>query len=97
MMEVIIEAENKNRTLASWTKEHVDQLATMKTAWDNFHSLVDNQQFVISHQVIFSKVFQKSVGMETLFQFYTILLFNVCCVVAVMYHSHSYLRLGNFV
>ncbi|KAI5737300.1 hypothetical protein M8J76_012015 [Diaphorina citri] len=51
MMEVIIEAENKNRTLASWTKEHVDQLATMKTAWDNFHSLLDNQQFVISHQV----------------------------------------------
>uniref|UniRef100_A0A8D8QIW2 Cytoplasmic dynein 2 heavy chain 1 n=2 Tax=Cacopsylla melanoneura TaxID=428564 RepID=A0A8D8QIW2_9HEMI len=51
MMDVIIEAENKNRTLASWTKEHVDQLATMKTAWDNFHSLLDNQQFVISHQV----------------------------------------------
>lgn len=51
MMEVIIEAEKKNKTLASWTKEHVDQLAAMKTAWDNFHSLLDNQQFVISHQV----------------------------------------------
>nr|CAD7594425.1 unnamed protein product [Timema genevievae] len=51
MLQVYEEAERKNKTLASWTKERVEQLSHVTSLWDNFQTMVDNYQYLISKQV----------------------------------------------
>lgn len=51
MQEVMLELQNKNKTLASWTKEKVEQVSTMIANWDNFQVQLSNQQYVIGKQV----------------------------------------------
>ncbi|GLH06946.1 Dynein heavy chain, cytoplasmic, partial [Gryllus bimaculatus] len=48
---IVQEAEKKNKTLASWTKERVEQVNRMVTKWDNFQTMLDNHQYLISKQV----------------------------------------------
>ncbi|XP_063237932.1 cytoplasmic dynein 2 heavy chain 1 [Bacillus rossius redtenbacheri] len=51
MFQVLEEVQRKNKTLASWTKEHLEQVNRVVTLWDNFQSMLDNYQFLISRQV----------------------------------------------
>lgn len=46
------EMENKNKTLASWSRERVDSVANLQAAWERLQSLMDNHQHLISKQVI---------------------------------------------
>jgi hypothetical protein len=48
---VFEEAEKKNKTLASWTKERVEQVSRMAAMWDNFQAVLDNHQYILSKQV----------------------------------------------
>lgn len=48
---VFEEAEKKNKTLASWTKERVEQVSRMAAMWDNFQTVLDNHQYILSKQV----------------------------------------------
>jgi phosphoenolpyruvate carboxylase len=48
---VFEEAEKKNKTLASWTKEKVEQVSRMAAMWDNFQTVLDNHQYILSKQV----------------------------------------------
>ena len=52
MLKVFEEVEKKNKTLASWTKERVEQVGHMAVVWDNFQLMLDNHHSVISKQVI---------------------------------------------
>ncbi len=45
------EMEKKNQVLAAWTKERVDRVATVKQEWNNFKTLLHDQQFYIDRQV----------------------------------------------
>ncbi|GLV36076.1 beethoven [Carabus blaptoides fortunei] len=45
------EMENKNKTLASWSRERVDSVANLQAAWERLQSLIDNHQHLISKQV----------------------------------------------
>lgn len=51
MQLVFEEAEKKNKTLASWTKERVEQVSRMAAMWDNFQTVLDNHQYILSKQV----------------------------------------------
>ncbi len=44
-------AEKKNRVLAAWTKESVDQVGRVAGVWDNYITLMDNHELIISKQV----------------------------------------------
>ena len=61
METVCEEAERKNRTLASWTKERVDRLSQVKGMWENFRSLIDNHEAIVSKQVRFRIRSSKSI------------------------------------
>ena len=51
MLEMIEEMDKKNKVLSSWTKERVGQVVTAKQAWNNFQTVLDNQQFHMNRQV----------------------------------------------
>ena len=51
MMAMFQDADKKNRVLAAWTREHVDQVARVTSIWDNFSSMMENHELVISKQV----------------------------------------------
>lgn len=51
MVERFNEAESKNKTLASWTKERVDQVSRVTMQWDNYKTLMDNHEQIVSKQV----------------------------------------------
>jgi hypothetical protein len=51
MLAVFEEAEKKNKTLASWTKERVEQVSHMAAVWDNFQAMLDNHKYLLSKQV----------------------------------------------
>ncbi|XP_068082912.1 cytoplasmic dynein 2 heavy chain 1 [Anabrus simplex] len=51
MRQMFEEAERKNKTLASWTKERVEQMTQLASVWDNFQTMLDNHQYIISKQV----------------------------------------------
>lgn len=51
MQSILEKAQKKNRTLATWTKERVDQLSQLVGSWDNFQTLLHNQQYMITKQV----------------------------------------------
>ncbi|KAE8745286.1 hypothetical protein FOCC_FOCC007971 [Frankliniella occidentalis] len=41
----------KNKTLASWTKERVEQVVRVTRSWDNFQTLLNNHQVFLDQQV----------------------------------------------
>ncbi|XP_037092634.1 cytoplasmic dynein 2 heavy chain 1-like [Pollicipes pollicipes] len=45
------DVEKRNRMLANWTKEKVDQVAKVSSKWDNFQSLVSNYDALMSKQI----------------------------------------------
>ncbi len=45
------EADSKNKVLAAWTKSQAERLARVAAAWDNYVSLMDNHEMIISKQV----------------------------------------------
>jgi hypothetical protein len=51
MLLVFEEADKKNKTLASWTKERVEQVSRMTALWDNFQAVLDNHQYLLGKQV----------------------------------------------
>ena len=51
MMEMFQNADRKNRILAAWTREHVDQVTRVTAIWDNFSSMMENHEIIISKQV----------------------------------------------
>lgn len=51
MLDMIEEMDKKNKVLSSWTKERVGQVVTAKQAWNNFQTVLDNQQFHMNRQV----------------------------------------------
>lgn len=51
MVERFNEAERKNKTLASWTKERVEQVSRVTMQWDNYKTLMDNHEQIVSKQV----------------------------------------------
>ncbi|XP_063840903.1 LOW QUALITY PROTEIN: cytoplasmic dynein 2 heavy chain 1-like [Scylla paramamosain] len=51
MVELFNEAERKNKTLASWTKERVEQLSRVTMQWDNYKSLMDNHEQIVARQM----------------------------------------------
>ncbi|XP_069998938.1 cytoplasmic dynein 2 heavy chain 1 isoform X2 [Penaeus vannamei] len=51
MVERFNEAESKNKTLASWTKERVDQVSRVTMQWDNYKTLMDNHEQIVSKQI----------------------------------------------
>ena len=53
MKSTVDEMDEKNKVLSSWTKESVGQVGDVKNLWNNFHALLENQQFYINRQVFF--------------------------------------------
>lgn len=51
MLEKFHKADSKNKVLAQWTKEHLDALNRLTGLWDNYMSLMENHELVISKQV----------------------------------------------
>ena len=51
MMQMFQNADRKNRILAAWTRENVDQVTRVTGIWDNFSSLMENHELIISKQV----------------------------------------------
>ena len=51
MMEMFQSADKKNKILAAWTREHVDQVSRVTAIWDNFSSMMENHELIISKQV----------------------------------------------
>lgn len=51
MVELFNEAERKNKTLATWTKERVEQLSRVTVQWDNYKTLMDNHEQIVAKQV----------------------------------------------
>ncbi|XP_076054654.1 dynein cytoplasmic heavy chain beethoven [Oratosquilla oratoria] len=51
MMNLFNEAEKMNKTLASWTKERVEQVSKVTSQWDNFKMLMDNHEQIVSKQI----------------------------------------------
>lgn len=41
----------KSQMLASWTREKVDSVNRLQTAWERLHSLLDNYEHIIAKQV----------------------------------------------
>lgn len=55
MQKLFEDMDNKNKTLASWTRERVESVVRLQAAWERLQSLVDNHKHLISKQVdIFS-------------------------------------------
>jgi hypothetical protein len=48
---VFEEADKKNKILASWTKERVEQISRMTAMWDNLQAMLDNHQYLLGKQV----------------------------------------------
>lgn len=51
MVELFNEAERKNKTLATWTKERVEQVSRVTVQWDNYKTLMDNHEQIVAKQV----------------------------------------------
>ncbi|XP_042221258.1 cytoplasmic dynein 2 heavy chain 1-like isoform X2 [Homarus americanus] len=51
MVELFNEAERKNKTLASWTKERVEQVSRVTMQWDNFKTLMENHEQIVAKQI----------------------------------------------
>ena len=51
MLEVFENADKKNKILSAWTKEQMDQVERVTSTWDNYQSLMDNHEMIISKQV----------------------------------------------
>ncbi|XP_068211563.1 cytoplasmic dynein 2 heavy chain 1 [Palaemon carinicauda] len=51
MVELFNEAEKKNKILASWTKERVEQVSKVTMLWDNYQTLMDNHEQIVSKQI----------------------------------------------
>lgn len=51
MQKLFDEILNKNKTLANWTRERVDSVARLQTAWERLEGLISNHQHLISKQV----------------------------------------------
>ena len=51
MMEMFHRADSKNKVLAVWTKEHMDQVSRVTGLWDNYMSTMENHDMIISKQV----------------------------------------------
>ena len=51
MMEKFEAADRKNRILAAWTREQVEQVTRVTAIWDNFSSMMENHELIISKQV----------------------------------------------
>ena len=51
MIEKYEEAKRKDKTLANWTKERVEKLQQINSLWDNFSTLMDNHEQIVSKQV----------------------------------------------
>ncbi|XP_069942834.1 cytoplasmic dynein 2 heavy chain 1 isoform X1 [Cherax quadricarinatus] len=51
MVELFNEAERKNKTLASWTKERVEQVSRVTMQWDNYKTLMDNHEQIVAKQI----------------------------------------------
>ncbi|CAL4157019.1 unnamed protein product, partial [Meganyctiphanes norvegica] len=51
MVELYNESERKNKTLASWTKERVDQVSRVTMMWDNYKTLMDNHEQIVTKQI----------------------------------------------
>ena len=51
MLKMFEAADQKNRILAAWSRESVDQVSRVTGIWDNFSSLMGNHELVISKQV----------------------------------------------
>ena len=51
MLELFENADKKNKILSKWTKEQVEHVHRIGDVWDNFVSLMDNHEDLISRQV----------------------------------------------
>jgi dynein heavy chain 2 len=51
MLEIFENADKKNKILSAWTKEQMDQVERVTSTWDNYQSLMDNHEMIISKQV----------------------------------------------
>lgn len=51
MLEIFENADKKNKVLGAWTKEQMEQVERVTATWDNFQSLMDNHEMIISKQV----------------------------------------------
>ena len=51
MLKMFENADKKNRILAAWSRESVDQVSRVTGIWDNYSSLMSNHELVISKQV----------------------------------------------
>ena len=51
MLETYHKADSKNKVLSAWTKESVEQITRVSSTWDNYMSLMDNHEMIISKQV----------------------------------------------
>ena len=51
MLEIFENADKKNKVLSAWTKEQMEQVERVTATWDNFQSLMDNHEMIISKQV----------------------------------------------
>jgi dynein heavy chain 2 len=51
MMGIFENADRKNKILSKWTKEQVEHVHRIGDVWDNFSSLMDNHEDLISRQV----------------------------------------------
>ena len=51
MLTLFENADRKNKVLSKWTKEQVEHVHRIGDTWDNFTSLMDNHEDLISRQV----------------------------------------------
>ena len=51
LMNLFDNADSKNKLLSAWTKESMEQVTKVTSTWDNYQSLMDNHEMVISKQV----------------------------------------------
>ena len=51
MLQIFENADKKNKILSAWTKEQMEQVERVTATWDNFQSLMDNHELIISKQV----------------------------------------------
>ncbi|XP_047109239.1 cytoplasmic dynein 2 heavy chain 1 [Schistocerca piceifrons] len=51
MIELYEESKKKNKVLAVWTKERIEEMNQTASEWANFQFILDNHQFLIEKQV----------------------------------------------
>ena len=51
MLQTFHRADSKNKVLAAWTKSQVEQVSRVASVWDNYVSMMDNHEMIISKQV----------------------------------------------